>query len=376
MTRLALRPALVALAALGSGLLIAPAAEAVPPELAEAERARIQAHLLRAEAKLARRDTRGLSPEARARRAKLAEALAAYRRAGRFPENLRGPDQQPMFIGDEGTRCAVAALLETTGEHALVEKIARERNLAYVPELADEPGLAAWLEANGLTLEEAAAIQPAYGYCASRAEAFCPTSREAAAIVARVELEDLEARTFRVTEVLVEHPEARTATVGAIIGVRTTFATPDELSEGLAVITDPTGQSRGYFVGLRDGRAYAAEDPCDVQVDLPLADALAVLVEPDCTDRLDARDPLWAGGFCVHGLGDNATVECPGDGDAGLADAAPLDASPPRDAGRAAPIARDADGCSSTGGAVAPLGLLALAALGRRRRGAHRGRTL
>ena len=317
---------------LGLALLLGARAEAVPPDLARAERARV-------------------------------EALQAYRRAGRFPENLRGPGQQPMFIGDEGTRCAVGALLESTGHTELVQAIARERNLAYVPELADEPELVAWLEDNGLDLAEAAAVQPTYGYCASRAEVVCPPLNGVAAVVARVELEDLETSGFRVTEVLLAQSGASTATVGALISLQVGLASPVEQGEGLAVIVDPTGQARGYFVGLRDGRAHPAGDPCDVDVDLPLTDALAVLVEPDCTDRLDALDPRWAGGFCVYGLGGQTTVTCPGD-DAGVADAEIA----PKDAGGSREIMPQADGCTTAGPGLGPLGWLALGLLVARRR--------
>jgi hypothetical protein len=52
--------------------------------------------------------------------------------------------------------------LDMSGESELVRRIARERNHARVRELADEPRLAAWLAAVGLSLEEAAAIQPSY----------------------------------------------------------------------------------------------------------------------------------------------------------------------------------------------------------------------
>lgn len=288
---------------------------------------------------------------------------------GRFPENLRGTGQQPMFVGDQGTRCAVGALLESTGDTELVQAIARERNLSYVHELADEPALVTWLQDNGLELAEAAAIQPNYGYCASRAEVFCPTHTWVATVVARVELEDFEASTFRVTEVRVVSPEAATATVGAVISLQVGLASREELSEGLAVIVDPTGRARGHFVGLRGDRAYPAADPCDVEVDLPLADALAVLQQPDCTDRLDARDPRWAGGFCVNGFGSAVTVTCPSE-DAGVADAAAPDAEAVADAGTPGTVEAKADGCTTAGSGLSPLGLLGLGVLaaGRRRR--------
>jgi hypothetical protein len=43
-----------------------------------------------------------------------------------------------------------------------VDRVARTRNLARIPELADEPELLEWLVETGLTLDEAAWIQPAY----------------------------------------------------------------------------------------------------------------------------------------------------------------------------------------------------------------------
>src|SRR5215510_12906327 len=65
----------------------------------------------------------------------------------------------------------MAHLLELGGEGELVRRIARERNNAWVRELGDEPRLLAWLAAAGLTVEEAAAIQPAY--CAVRSTCVC-----------------------------------------------------------------------------------------------------------------------------------------------------------------------------------------------------------
>lgn len=50
----------------------------------------------------------------------------------------------------------------------LVRYVASERNFDRIVTLADIPELCAWLESNGLTLEEAAMIQPSY--CATPAE--------------------------------------------------------------------------------------------------------------------------------------------------------------------------------------------------------------
>jgi MYXO-CTERM domain-containing protein len=95
------------------------------------------------------------------RRLLLAE-LGRYRRWGQFPCNPLFQELTPFFIDAQGTRCAVAHLLELGGEGELVQRIARERNNARVAELGDEPRLRAWLDAAGLTLDEAALIQPSY----------------------------------------------------------------------------------------------------------------------------------------------------------------------------------------------------------------------
>jgi len=128
------------------------------------EVARIQAHILRAERWAAARDVSGLSPAARAARRRLLQELAVYRRRGVFPQNRDFPGRRmPYFIDARGVRCAMAHLIELAGGAALVQRIAQTRNNAYVRELADEPELIAWLDRNGLSVEEAARIQPSYG---------------------------------------------------------------------------------------------------------------------------------------------------------------------------------------------------------------------
>jgi hypothetical protein len=65
-------------------------------------------------------------------------------------------------VDASGTLCAVAHLLATSGRRDVVDRVAAERNNAYVAELADDTALVAWLDSNGLTLEEAARIQAPY----------------------------------------------------------------------------------------------------------------------------------------------------------------------------------------------------------------------
>lgn len=126
------------------------------------ERARVQAHLLRAERAASSSHRTGSCATQRTVRRLLLTELRRYRLAGRFPKNPLFSEPTPFFVDAAGTRCAVAHLLELGGESELVQRIARERNHARVLELVDEPRLVAWLEAAGLTLDEAALIQPSY----------------------------------------------------------------------------------------------------------------------------------------------------------------------------------------------------------------------
>jgi hypothetical protein len=125
---------------------------------------RIQEHLRGASAMIERRDSSALTPEQLRLRRVNADRLLAYTAAGRFPKNRVAPGRVPVFRDEEGTLCAVGALLWASGEHTLVAHIVATRNTATVNALADEPGLAQWLEAQGLTLAEAARIQPSYEF--------------------------------------------------------------------------------------------------------------------------------------------------------------------------------------------------------------------
>ncbi|HEU4334989.1 MAG TPA: hypothetical protein VFT32_10880 [Candidatus Eisenbacteria bacterium] len=148
------RPGLVA-SAIGSGH--------------DSETARIQAHLAAVEARLRAHPPRGLTAAQLRARASHLDRLAAYRRAGVFPHNHDFEGRRvPYFVDAHGTRCAMAHLIESAGGADVVRLVASTANNARVVELAETPGigdaLAAWLDAAGLTIEEAQAIQPAYGY--------------------------------------------------------------------------------------------------------------------------------------------------------------------------------------------------------------------
>lgn len=134
------------------------------PDLAAGpEVARIQAHLGEVFAELRTSIPRGLTKSQAAAREQTIRWLEEYRAAGAFPHNhVRSGERIPVFVDPHGTPCAVGYLMLRSGEDALVEQIVRNANLARIPELSGDERLTRWLDRRGLTLSEAARIQPEY----------------------------------------------------------------------------------------------------------------------------------------------------------------------------------------------------------------------
>ncbi len=132
---------------------------------ANPEVARLQRHFATVDAELRAADLSQLQPAQRIARAAAVERLRRYSDRGVFPHNHGRIGRTPFFVDAHGTRCAMAHLIEEAGGGELVATIAGSRNNAYVPELADDPELVAWLDRNGLSAAEAARIQPAYDGC-------------------------------------------------------------------------------------------------------------------------------------------------------------------------------------------------------------------
>jgi HEAT repeat protein len=131
------------------------------------ERARV--HYAKVERELAAADVSALTPSQREARTRAIEALRTYRVRGVFGVNGDSADRDPYFVDDGGRRCAVAQILHTTGEDAVVERVARTANHAWVADLAGDAEFRTWLDRNGLTLAEAARIQvPGYNARQSR----------------------------------------------------------------------------------------------------------------------------------------------------------------------------------------------------------------
>ena len=131
-------------------------------EAKEADRLRL--HFAEVEREMLSRDISGLTAAQQAARAEQIRQLRRYAARGAFPRNTRHPGQRvPYFRDAGGNLCAMGFLIAASGRGDLVDQIARTRNHAMVPDLVDVPGLAQWLEQHGLTVAEAARIQPAYG---------------------------------------------------------------------------------------------------------------------------------------------------------------------------------------------------------------------
>ena len=128
-----------------------------------AEVARLRAHFDSVDSELRARDVSALGPAQRANRTRLIGWLREYRDAGAFPRNDYFAVPTPFFRDERGALCAMGYLIAQTGRTDIVDHVARTRNNAYIRELADDERLVAWLDSVGLTVAEAARIQPAYG---------------------------------------------------------------------------------------------------------------------------------------------------------------------------------------------------------------------
>lgn len=123
---------------------------------------RLRAHFDAVDGELTSRDVTGLTAAQQSRRTLLTRWLRDYRNAGSFPVNDRVTAPTPFFRDSNGTLCAMAYLIQRSGRSDIVDKVEATQNNAYIAELADDPALIAWLDSSGLSVAEAARIQPAY----------------------------------------------------------------------------------------------------------------------------------------------------------------------------------------------------------------------
>ena len=128
-----------------------------------AEVTRLQRHFDSVDVELRSRNVSNLNSGQLARRSQLIGWLREYRDAATFPTNDRFAHPTPFFRDKNGVLCAMAYLIDRSGRSDIVDNVAATRNNAYIRDLVDDPALVAWLDTWGLTVAEAARIQPAYG---------------------------------------------------------------------------------------------------------------------------------------------------------------------------------------------------------------------
>ena len=164
------------IALVASAAVVAAASRTSPVAFPAVETARVRAHLDSVEREFRAKDVSRLTPAQRAARLRNLDVLHDYWVRGVFPVNTDFPGQRlPYFIDRYGTRCAMAYLIEQSGDGDLVARVAATNNNARIPELRTDPELGAWLWQNGMTLEEAARIQPEYD-CFCYDQPCCPVS--------------------------------------------------------------------------------------------------------------------------------------------------------------------------------------------------------
>jgi hypothetical protein len=136
------------------------------PDKSTNENLRITTHLAYVENLLRSATTSQLSPSQKINREKILNLLHQYRLAGEFPTNVAYPNERrPCFIDDAGNICAVGYLVEQTVGREVSEQINTRNQYENIYDMdADIIQLIEiWAKENGLTLEECAMIQPAYG---------------------------------------------------------------------------------------------------------------------------------------------------------------------------------------------------------------------
>jgi MYXO-CTERM domain-containing protein len=258
---------------------------------------RIRRHLRRAEVAARRAPDADLDPLRRMVRALLLDELAAYRARGLFPRNHVVRGLHPVFVDEVGTRCAVAHLLDASGQSALVDDIASRRNLAYVDELADEPALVAWLHAAGLTLAEAAAIQPGYTFvpssCVCGTESFGARPPYGTPATAVLDIQALESTsTYGPVPGVVVAIDGTTSQYA--VGQAVRVLVPSELvAQGALILAPVGGPTEGFRFNIPDA---GHGSPMDAAAD-------AAPPPPP----VDAGGPLL-GGYVLHA----GAILCPG----------------------------------------------------------------
>lgn len=128
------------------------------------ENKRLQTHLKYVEKLLRSKEISSLTNEQKENRLKMLDLLNKYWTAGVFPKNYDYPDHRiPCFIDKDGNVCAVGFLIEQTAGRQIAEEINSKYKYEYLLAMNDLT-VDSWIQSSGLTKEECAMIQPAYGF--------------------------------------------------------------------------------------------------------------------------------------------------------------------------------------------------------------------
>lgn len=250
------------------------------------------------------------------RRERSLDALQAYWQEGEFPWNDDQKYDAPIFVDDDGTHCAVAHILRSNGMSDLVKEIRGQNNLGYVADIASMAGVVEAVEKTGLEPEEAAYVQPAYGYCSSFAERFCMGTGgqwpEPSLVWARV-TQATESGYIALFE---------SGIAGPIDKLEETFPLGSdfrqnffELEVGDGLLVTFSEQSRIVSVFRQSAPGAPVElidEPCDAGLSKIEQEAVPLLVGSyeDCLNAMEQEEPNWVRGFCVQGFSD-PQISCP-----------------------------------------------------------------
>ena len=94
---------------------------------------------------------------ARARATNLA-AFRAYARRGVFPSNVYKPGALNVWRDENGHLCAAATIIDQSGQHELVQRVAKDDDFIRLADVTAGP-LMDWMLTSGLTQDELVAIQ-------------------------------------------------------------------------------------------------------------------------------------------------------------------------------------------------------------------------
>jgi len=124
---------------------------------------RIKTHLEYVENLLRQKDVSNLTVKQKENREYLLDLLHDYWTAGIFPRNYDYANKRvPCFIDKDGRICAVGYLIEQTAGRQVAEIINTEHKYKKLLSMNDSL-VYNWVAVSGLTKEECAMIQPAYG---------------------------------------------------------------------------------------------------------------------------------------------------------------------------------------------------------------------